>query len=142
MTGPTHQYTRQHSSTTANSNTEKTHEHKLRRCSSADDHNSLELVPDDNHHKEYLDFKRERTMSDDDSGTEEIEQQLEHMVISTLNADENNLTRKTPGVNGDEGYSECENPEKSQVFSIQNDRKSSNLFFLLRHYDATKKNTL
>jgi hypothetical protein len=128
MTGPTHQYTRQHSSTTVNSNPEKTHEPKLRRCSSADDHNSLELVPDDNDHKEYLYVKRERTMTDD-SGTEEIEQQWEHMVISTLNADENNLIRKTPGVNGDEGYSECENPEKSQVFDIQNDRKLSNLFF-------------
>jgi hypothetical protein len=128
MTGPIYQYNRQHSSTTASSNMEKTHPSKLRRCSSADDHNSPELIPDDNYHKEFLYFKRERTLTDDDSGTEEIEQQLEHIFVSTLNDTEDNLVNKATGINADEGFSECENQEKSKIYCIKNDRKLSNIF--------------
>ena len=44
----------------------------------------MELIPDDNQHKELSVFKREHTTSDVDSGTEEIEQQMEYVFIATV----------------------------------------------------------
>ncbi len=120
MTGSINQFNRQHSSTTGSSTMEKIYHSKLRRCSSADDHNSMELIPDDNQHKEIFVFKREHTTSDVDSGTEEIEQQLEQAYITTFNDNEDKLSIASFSPNPDEGFSECE------------------VFFFLCHHDSTK----
>jgi hypothetical protein len=137
MTGSIHTYNRQHSSTTASSDMDKNHQLKLRRWSSADDNNSIQSVPEDNLNEEKFFVKREHTTSDVDSGTEEIEQQLDHMFIQTINDDEDQLSIKSFGVNADEGYSECEIPEKqldeaeTSVSRIENDRKLKNIFCLV-----------
>jgi hypothetical protein len=115
MTGSIHQLSRQHSSTTANTTMEKIYRPKLRRCSSADDHNSKELTPDIN--QQISVFKRESITSDVDSGTEEIEQQLEHAFVATSFDHDDQVSIKSFGPNFDEGFSEC---EESQV-QIQND---------------------
>jgi len=129
MTGSIHQLNRQHSSTTSSSTMEKIYRSKLRRSSSVDDLNSIELIPDDNQHKEFPDFKREHTTSDVDSGTEEIEQQLESAFTTTFNDNEDTLSVKSVGQNFDEGFSESEREIQSQRFLIKQDRKSSNTFF-------------
>jgi len=134
MTGSIHQFHRQHSSTTTttgSSNMGKNYRPKLRRYSSADDHNSIELIVDDNQHKEFSDLKREHTTSDTDSGTEEIEQQLEQTftATTTINDNEDNLSIKSVGPNFDEGFSECERELQPKISLINNDRKLSNIFF-------------
>jgi hypothetical protein len=138
MTGSIHQLNRQHSSTTSSSTMEKIYRSKLRRSSSVDDLNSIELIPDDNQHKEFPDFKREHTTSDVDSGTEEIEQQLESAFTTTFNDNEDTLSVKSIGQNFDEGFSESEREIQSQRFLIKKDRKLSNTFFLLCHPDSAK----
>jgi hypothetical protein len=129
MTGSINQFNRQHSSTTGSSTMEKIYRSKLRRCSSADDHNSMELIPDDNQHKEIFVFKREHTTSDVDSGTEEIEQQLEQAYITTFNDNEDKLSIASFSPNPDEGFSECEREMESQISLIKKDRKLSKIFF-------------
>ncbi len=126
MTGSIHQFNRQHSS-----HAEKTYRPQYRRCSSADDHNSMELIPDDHQHKELPVFKREHLTSDVDSGTEELEQQLEHVYLATSNDNEDEASIKSFGPNPDEGFSECEQEEKSQLPLIINDRKLSKIYFCL-----------
>jgi archaellum component FlaD/FlaE len=131
MTGSIHQLNRQHSSTTGGPTMHKTSDQKLRRCSSADDHNSMELVHDVTERKEILFVKRERTASDDDSGTEEIEQQMEHIFMATVNNDEDKLSTKAVSPNFDEGFSENENQQEPQLITITNDRKLTNIVFAL-----------
>lgn len=131
MTGPIPQLNRQHSSTTGGSTMHKTSGSKHRRCSSADNHNSMELVHDDTERKEILFVKRERTASDDDSGTEEIEQQMEHIFMATVNDGEDKLSTKSFSPNFDEGFSENENQQEPQLITITNDRKLTNIIFAL-----------
>lgn len=130
MTGSIHQLNRQHSTTAGSSNMKKSSGPKLRRCSSVDDHNSIELILDDNHHKEFFSFKREHTTSDVDSGTEEIEQQqLEQVFMRTSIDNEDILSVKSFGPNLDEGFSECEREIESQLSLVKTDRKLGNSFF-------------
>jgi hypothetical protein len=131
MTGSIHKFSRQHSSTTSGTTMDKTHSSKLRRSSSVDDLTSMELIHDDNEHKEFSFVKREHTPSDDDSGTEEIEQQMEQFCLTTFNDDEDKQSIKSFGPNPDEGFSECENQRESQLSVIKNDRKLGNIFFAL-----------
>jgi len=132
MTGSIHQFSRQHSSTTGGSTMEKTYCSKVRRSSSVDDRTSIELIPDDNQHKELPVFKREHKTSDVDSGTEENEQQVEPgFTTTTLDDNEDTSSIKSVGQNFDEGFSECERGREtqSQPLRVTMDRKLSNIFF-------------
>ncbi|UJR13253.1 hypothetical protein I4U23_000274 [Adineta vaga] len=122
MTGSIPQLARQHSSTATNSNLEKTQKVKVRRSSSADDSEhplALELKKIDTNEVVYR--KRESTIIDYDSGTEEIEQQLEQIYFPTIDVQEDNTFKPTTGSNADEGFSEYESEEKSKVLDIKND---------------------
>ncbi len=122
---------------------EKSYRPKLRRYSSADEHNSTQLTADDRLEKEKFLFKRESIGSDIDSGTEEIEQlQLEQVFTgTTTNDNEDQFSVQSFGPNPDEGFSECEREtEESQLLKINKDRKLNRMsfFFLLCHHDAAK----
>ncbi|CAF2757314.1 unnamed protein product [Rotaria sp. Silwood2] len=123
MTGSTHEYTRQHSATTGSSKMNKSYESQLRQCLSTNDLDSLELIPVDNQLEEKLFYKRKTSISDDDSGTEEVEQQLEQMLITNLNDNEDKLSIKSFGHNPDEGFSEYENQPESAISRIKKDIK-------------------
>ncbi|CAF1135652.1 unnamed protein product [Rotaria sordida] len=121
MTGSTRIYNRQHSATTGSSKMEKSCGSQLRRCSSTNDRDSIELISVDDQLKENLFYKRKNSISDDDSGTEEIEQQLEYMCITNVNDNEDKLSIKSFGPNLDEGFSECEIQSESTISLIKID---------------------
>ena len=134
MTGSIHQLSRQHSSTaTTNTTMEKNFRPKLRRCSSADDHGLMESMVDIHQQKDFPVFKREYATSDIDSGTEEIEQQFEHVAITESFDIDDQSSVKSFG-HFDEGFSECyrdaETPtEESKRPMIEDDRKFHHHFF-------------
>jgi len=78
-------FNRQHSSTAGHSNVNKTVRPKLRRCSSADDNNSFEIIPNENQYKEKLFTKHDPTSSDNDSGIEDFDQQIMNYACSKSN---------------------------------------------------------
>ena len=133
MTGSIHRFNRQYSSTaTTNSTKEEVHQPKLRRCSSADEHNSPEFIPEVHFQKEKFSFKRGSPTSDIDSGTEEVEQQSEHVFLPAPSDNEDPIPQL------DEGFSESDREEDPQLAMIKRDRKFSPKYnFLLGHYDST-----
>lgn len=128
MTGSIHRYNRQSSSTTTTGSTkEGVHQPKLRRCSSADEHNPSEFIPEIHFQKNKFSFKRGSPTSDIDSGTEEVEQQSEHVFLPAPSDTDEQIPQL------DEGFSELEREEDFQLSVIKRDRKFC--FFLLGHYD-------
>ncbi|CAF1157816.1 unnamed protein product [Adineta ricciae] len=123
MTGSISRLSRQHSETATNSNMEKVQKHeKPRRSSSAEDQRGpLEVILDFHEQKEVFFAERERRTTDYDSGTEEIEQQLEQKCFSAINTDEDEPSGCVATCNADEGYSENESDEKSKLLDIKND---------------------
>ncbi|CAF1062654.1 unnamed protein product [Adineta ricciae] len=123
MTGSIPQLSRQHSETATNSNMEKAQKHeKPRRSSSVDDHRGLlEVILDLHDQKDVFFPQRERRTTDYDSGTDEIEQQLEQTCFSAINTDEDEPSQVVTTCNADEGYSENESDEKSKILDIKND---------------------
>lgn len=116
MTGSIPQFLRQHSSTATA--VEKRYRPKLRRCSSADDHSPVESIPMVNQpQKEMFSFKPATPTSDIDSGTEENEQQLEHVFLPAT------FDQGEPIPQLDEGFSEYEQEENFQLAQIKHDRK-------------------
>ncbi|CAF1142990.1 unnamed protein product [Rotaria sordida] len=110
MTGSIPQLTRQHSSTADHSKMDKSYREKFRRCSSANDQTSIELI------------------SDDDSGIEEIEQQqqqqqLEYVFQAIGNDSEDQLSIKSFIPNSDDGFSECETQDETTLSLIKKDLK-------------------
>jgi len=75
---------RQHSST-AGYPSKKMARPKLRRCSSADEHNSFDVIPDENQNKKTIFTKHDPTSSDNDSGIEDFDQQNATGVHERIN---------------------------------------------------------
>jgi hypothetical protein len=123
MTGSIQQLNRQHSSTTTTTTMEKSYRPKFRRCSSADDHGLTESMSDINQQKDISVFKRQSITSDADSGTEEIEQQMEHVVVASYYDNDDQSSVKSFSPNYDEGFSECDREEESSVQTITEDFK-------------------
>ncbi|CAF1579813.1 unnamed protein product [Rotaria sp. Silwood1] len=93
------------------------------------DQGLIESMVDDDQHKENLFSKQKNTIDDnngDDSGTEGIEQQLEHTSITKFNDNEDKLSIQSVSPNPDEGFSECEIQDKSIHILIKNDLKLAN----------------
>jgi hypothetical protein len=102
----------------------------------------MESMVDIHQQKDFPVFKREHTTSDVDSGTEEIEQQLEYVAITESfdKADQSSIQSFSPTL--DEGFSECYREEEAQnqmaneeskLPLIEDDRKLHNTlsFFCL-----------
>lgn len=130
MTGSNDRYIRQCSSTTTGSSKGEVHQPKLRRCSSADEQNPSEFIPMVLFSKEKFSFKRVSPTSDIDSGTEEVEQQSEHVFLPASSDTDEVIPQF------DEGFSEYEREEDPQLTTIKQDRKFLLRVFLLCHYDS------
>jgi hypothetical protein len=127
-------YQRQYSSTEGNSNITKMAQ--LRRCSSVDNR-SIKAILDGNQYKDKMFMKHERTPSDTDSGTEDLDQQIVDLVCSeTSNVNEEQSSPIFTAC-ADEGFEETFSQVKIEEFQyspeefvqgIQNDRK----YYLLR----------
>jgi len=125
-------FTRQHSSTAGYSNINKMARPKLRRCSSVDDHNSFEEIPDENQYKEKLFTKYDPTSSDNDSGIEDFDQQIMPVACSQTNNVDEEEPSSCFGACEDEDFEEnskqnilqeCENFEQQGLQRIHNARK-------------------
>lgn len=81
------------------------------------------LVVDENQSKEMFAFKRVHNKSENDSGTEEIEQQMEQLFIANMPTGDDQSSVQSVSPIPDEGFSECEREEDSQLTRITQDRK-------------------
>jgi hypothetical protein len=125
-------FNRQHSSTAGYSKANKMARPKLRRCSSADEHYSFEVQPDDNQDKSKFFTKRNQTPSDIDSGIEDFDQH----TINTVWSPPNNVGEEEQlpcfGACEDEDFEEnpaeiithgLQDLEQQVLQCIRNDRK-------------------
>jgi hypothetical protein len=124
---------RQHSSTASNPKKNRMIRPKYRRCSSADENNSLEIISNTNQTKEKLFKKFEPTSSDNDSGIEDFDQHVANVVDSQTNNMQEEIEESSPcfGACEDEDVEENVTPTNIQIFEypqedlqvILNDRK-------------------
>ena len=122
-------FNRQMSSTAGASTVDKSSQPKLRRCSSANEQNSLDPILDDALLKLKLATKRTQSPSDDDSGTEDVEPQV---APSSNHSEKNDEEEDAQSLvfEGcqDEGIGDTRaptpaNPEMWPVEKIEADRK-------------------
>jgi hypothetical protein len=131
-------FNRQHSSTAGYSNTEKVARRKLRRCSSADEHSSIEVTPDENQHKTSFFSKRDPIASEDDSGIEDSDQQNVNYVCSQSNNVKEQVPSISFGACEDEDAEETSTPTMSEIaeypaqpiFPSIHDTRKLNVFFV------------
>ncbi|CAF1336007.1 unnamed protein product [Rotaria sordida] len=84
------------------------------------DQHTIESMFNNGQNKQYLFYERKNIIDDnDDSGTEGIEQQLEHISIIKVNDNEDQLSIKSFGPNLDEGFSEIEIQDASKLELIK-----------------------
>lgn len=95
---------RQRSSNDSKSNTEKTSQPKLRRCSSAEEHHNMEPIPDEVVDKIKGGLRRDYPPSDTDSGTEDLE--LQPILMPQQVAASHDEQCDQFGACEDEGYAE------------------------------------
>jgi hypothetical protein len=131
MTGSLLLLNRQHSSTSGYSSNNKITRSKLRRCSSADDQNSIEVTPDENQYKGKFSTKFDPTVSDNDSGIEDFDQQNAKVVRSnTNNVDEEESSPcfgpcedETNEENPIENFQDFANNAQQSLQRLHHDRK-------------------
>ncbi|CAF3392036.1 unnamed protein product [Rotaria socialis] len=121
MTGPVHQFTRQHSTTSTNSKMDKTYPSETGTSETVIEQVQIEIIPDDGHHEEKLFSKRKNTSSDHDSGAEDIEQQLDDMCIRDENDQEDQSSENSFGPRHDDGFYDDETTHNSNRLIMQND---------------------
>ncbi|CAF2542342.1 unnamed protein product [Rotaria sp. Silwood2] len=130
---------RQRSVAAGYSNKDKVARTKLRRCSSAEDHNTTEVTSDDHRHVAELLTRRDQTASDSDSGIEDLDQQ----VVNHVQSQPDNIDDEEPstqfGACDDEGLEI--NPIQNFIQSYEQLVNLYNDFLLAaRVPDSEKKN--
>jgi len=100
---------------------DKTYPSETGNSATAIDQVLIEIIPDDGHHEEKFFTKRKNTSSDHDSGTEDIEQQLDDMCIRDKNVHEDQSSEKSFEPGHDDGFYDDETTHNSNGISMHND---------------------
>lgn len=132
------QINRQLSSTAAHTKADGSSLAQLDECASIHDQDFSSTMPEQQQLEQILISSRKQTYSDADSGTEEVELQMEQLALVNSNDNEDQASVHSFELNGDEGFSENEDEGIQTVLAIKADRKCHPALFMLYHHDSAK----
>lgn len=115
------QINRQISSTANHTKVDGSSLAQLDECASMHGQDFSSTMPDQQQLEQILITPRKQTYSDADSGTDEIELQMEQLALTNANDNEDQASVKSFEANGDEGFSENEDPYEQMTLAIKTD---------------------